>query len=54
MTTPRRLSVEGTHTYIGQHHTLEGVSLEVSRGSIGAGKTTTLRSAPVSAASPLG
>jgi branched-chain amino acid transport system ATP-binding protein len=45
------LQVEGIHTYIGQFHILEGVSLEVPRGSItvllgrnGAGKTTTLRS----------
>jgi branched-chain amino acid transport system ATP-binding protein len=45
------LSVAGVHTFIGQHHILEGVSLEVPRGSItallgrnGAGKTTTLRS----------
>ena len=45
------LQVEGIHTYYGQFHILEGVSLEVARGSItvllgrnGAGKTTTLRS----------
>ena len=45
------LQVEGIHTYYGQFHILEGVSLEVPRGSItvllgrnGAGKTTTLRS----------
>jgi branched-chain amino acid transport system ATP-binding protein len=44
------LTVEGIHTYIGQYHILEGVSLEVPRGSItallgrnGAGKTTTLK-----------
>jgi len=45
------LQVESIHTYYGQFHILEGVSLEVPRGSItvllgrnGAGKTTTLRS----------
>lgn len=45
------LTVENIHTFIGQFHILEGVSLEVSRGSItvmlgrnGAGKTTTLKS----------
>ncbi|MBX7214236.1 MAG: ABC transporter ATP-binding protein [Thermoflexales bacterium] len=45
------LIVDGIHTYIGQSHILEGVSLSVPRGSItallgrnGAGKTTTLRS----------
>ncbi len=45
------LSVEGIHTYIGQFHILEGVTLHVRRGSItvllgrnGAGKTTTLKS----------
>jgi len=45
------LDVEGIHTYIGQFHILEGVSLSVRRESItvllgrnGAGKTTTLRS----------
>lgn len=45
------LSVENIHTYIGQFHILEGVSLEVPRESItvmlgrnGAGKTTTLKS----------
>lgn len=45
------LEVNGIHTFIGQFHILEGVSLTVPRGSItallgrnGAGKTTTLRS----------
>ncbi len=45
------LSVENIHTFIGQFHILEGVSLEVPYGSItvmlgrnGAGKTTTLKS----------
>ena len=45
------LSVENIHTFIGQFHILEGVSLEVPFGSItvmlgrnGAGKTTTLKS----------
>ena len=45
------LQVENIHTYIGQFHILEGVSLKVRRGSItvllgrnGAGKTTTLKS----------
>lgn len=45
------LSVENIHTFIGQFHILEGVSIEVPRGSItvllgrnGAGKTTTLKS----------
>ena len=45
------LSVEGIHTFIGQFHILEGVSVDVPQGSItvllgrnGAGKTTTLRS----------
>lgn len=45
------LTVEGIHTFIGQFHILEGVSLTVKRGSItvllgrnGAGKTTTLKS----------
>lgn len=50
-TPPNLLTVEGIHTYIGQFHILEGVSLEVPAGSItallgrnGAGKTTTLKS----------
>ncbi|MEK7442871.1 MAG: ABC transporter ATP-binding protein, partial [Chloroflexota bacterium] len=45
------LEVDSIHTFIGQFHILEGVSLRVSQGSItallgrnGAGKTTTLRS----------
>ncbi len=45
------LQVESIHTFIGQFHILEGVSLTVPRGSItallgrnGAGKTTTLKS----------
>jgi len=45
------LTVDNIHTFIGQFHILEGVSLEVSQGSItallgrnGAGKTTTLKS----------
>ncbi len=45
------LEVQGIHTYIGQFHILEGVSVTVPKGSItvllgrnGAGKTTTLRS----------
>lgn len=45
------LEVESIHTFIGQFHILEGVSLQVPRGSItvllgrnGAGKTTTLKS----------
>ncbi len=45
------LSVRDIHTFIGQHHILEGVSLEAPANSItvllgrnGAGKTTTLRS----------
>jgi branched-chain amino acid transport system ATP-binding protein len=47
---PNILTVEALHTFIGQYHILEGVSLEVPAGSItallgrnGAGKTTTLR-----------
>jgi branched-chain amino acid transport system ATP-binding protein len=45
------LVVENIHTFIGQFHILEGVSLRVKRGGItvllgrnGAGKTTTLKS----------
>ncbi len=45
------LAVENIHTFIGEFHILEGVSVTVPRGSItvllgrnGAGKTTTLRS----------
>ncbi len=45
------LEVKDIHTFIGQFHILEGVSLEVLQGSItvllgrnGAGKTTTLKS----------
>lgn len=48
---PNLLEVQDIHTYIGQFHILEGVSLEVPQGSItallgrnGAGKTTTLKS----------
>jgi branched-chain amino acid transport system ATP-binding protein len=48
---PDILVVESIHTFIGQFHILEGVSLRVPRGSItvllgrnGAGKTTTLKS----------
>jgi branched-chain amino acid transport system ATP-binding protein len=44
------LEVEDVHTYIGQHHILQGVSLAVRRdrvtvllGRNGAGKTTTMR-----------
>jgi branched-chain amino acid transport system ATP-binding protein len=45
------LEVEDVHTYIGQHHILQGVSLAVKRDAVtvllgrnGAGKTTTMRS----------
>ena len=45
------LSVQAIHTFIGQFHILEGVSVDVPKGSIvallgrnGAGKTTTLKS----------
>jgi branched-chain amino acid transport system ATP-binding protein len=44
------LEVEDVHTFIGQHHILQGVSLRVRRDAVtvllgrnGAGKTTTLR-----------
>ena len=44
------LEVHDVHTYIGQYHILQGVSVQVPRGSIttllgrnGAGKTTTLK-----------
>ncbi|NTW17585.1 MAG: ATP-binding cassette domain-containing protein, partial [Syntrophaceae bacterium] len=45
------LTLDSIHTYIGQFHILEGVSISVPQGSItvllgrnGAGKTTTLKS----------
>ena len=45
------LKVENIHTYYGQSHVLQGVSLEVDEGEIvaligrnGVGKTTTLKS----------
>lgn len=45
------LTIDNIHTFIGQFHILEGVSMEVPQGSItallgrnGAGKTTTLKS----------
>ena len=45
------LAVEDIHTYYGESHILQGVSLEVREGSVaallgrnGAGKTTTLKS----------
>ena len=48
---PNLLAIEEIHTFIGQFHILEGVSMEVPQGSItallgrnGAGKTTTLKS----------
>jgi branched-chain amino acid transport system ATP-binding protein len=44
------LEVEGLHTYIGQHHILQGVSLGIRPDAVtvllgrnGAGKTTTMR-----------
>lgn len=51
MTTEFVLDVQEIHTFIGQFHILEGVTVRVPRGSVtvllgrnGAGKTTTLRS----------
>ncbi len=51
MDTSHVLEVQSIHTFIGQFHILEGVTVTVPRGSItvllgrnGAGKTTTLRS----------
>ena len=48
---PTLLQLDAIHTFIGQFHILEGVSLDVPQGSItallgrnGAGKTTTLKS----------
>jgi|SRR5581483_4520144 branched-chain amino acid transport system ATP-binding protein len=48
---PNILALDTIHTFIGQFHILEGISLEVPEGSItallgrnGAGKTTTLKS----------
>ena len=48
---PNILELDSIHTFIGQFHILEGVSLSVTEGSItailgrnGAGKTTTLKS----------
>jgi branched-chain amino acid transport system ATP-binding protein len=45
------LEVEEIHTYIGQHHILQGVTLRARRDTVtvllgrnGAGKTTTMRS----------
>lgn len=50
-TTPPILEVQAIHTFIGQFHILEGVSVRAPRGEItvllgrnGAGKTTTLKS----------
>lgn len=49
--TPPLLSVQNIHTFIGQFHILDGVEVDVPKGSIvallgrnGAGKTTTLKS----------
>lgn len=46
-----QLEIDNIHTYYGQSHVLQGVSLEVNRGEVvallgrnGAGKTTTMRS----------
>jgi branched-chain amino acid transport system ATP-binding protein len=48
---PNLLEIRDIHTFIGQYHILEGVTVDVPRGSItvllgrnGAGKTTTLKS----------
>jgi branched-chain amino acid transport system ATP-binding protein len=50
MTRAHLLEVEDLHTYIGQHHILEGVSLRIRADAVtvllgrnGAGKTTTMR-----------
>ena len=47
----RLLELDGIHTYYGEAHVLQGVSLGVDEGEVvtligrnGAGKTTTLRS----------
>lgn len=49
--TPALLQVEDMHTYLGDSHVIQGVSLEIPAGRVvsllgrnGAGKTTTLRS----------
>jgi len=51
VTPARLLHVDNIHTYYGESHILQGVSLEIPRGGVvslmgrnGAGKTTTLRS----------